>query len=145
MREPETTRLDLRRRICGMNYKIIGSTVAAIGLGATLVALAFVVGDGSETHAVNLAVLVMGLSSGWLVGVLVSPYDRKEAGTFPKYAGMVSVFASGYLISKIDRVLEAVLDPHALLAPVAGFRVIAAVSAFAIALLITYVYREYAA
>jgi hypothetical protein len=127
-----------------VNYKILGSTAAGGALGVALVALCFFVGTGPEVRALNLAVLIAAASTGWLVGVLVSPYDAREAQTFPKYAATVSAFASGYLVSKLDRVLEEILKPEFLFSSVVGFRVLAGIAAFATALLITYVYRAYA-
>jgi len=126
-----------------MNYKIIASTGSAGVLLITLVALCFLVGQGREVRALNIVVLVFGAAAGWLARVLVSPDDPTEARTFPQYAGAISAFASGYLVSKADRVLEQILDPETLFSPVAAFRILAAVSTFAITLLITYVYRVY--
>ena len=68
----------------------------------------------------------------------------KEAKAFPRYAAAVSAFASGYLVSKLDRVLEQLLKPEFLFSPVAGFRLLAGLSGFATAAIITYVYRTYA-
>ena len=127
-----------------MNYKIIGSTASCTVLGLALVILCFRVGQSAEVHAMNIAVLVFGASSGWLAGILLSPYDPKEARNFPRYAAAVSAFASGYLVSKVDRVLEELLRPEFLFSPVPGFRLLAGVSAFAITLVVTYVYRAYA-
>jgi hypothetical protein len=127
-----------------MNYKIIASSVLAVALGIALVVLCFRVGQGGEIHSLNIAVLVFAASTGWLAGILLSPYDPKEVSAFPRYAAAVSAFASGYLVSKADRVLEELLKPEFLFSPVAGFRLLAGVSAFAIALIITYVYRAYA-
>jgi len=75
-----------------MNYKTIGSTASAVVLLATLVALCFFVGQGPEVRALNFAVLVFGAACGWLTGVLVSPYDPKEATAFPQYAGAISAY-----------------------------------------------------
>ena len=126
-----------------MNYKIIGSTASCSVLGLALVILCFRVGQSAEVHAMNIAVLVFGASSGWLAGILLSPYDPKEASNFPRYAAAVSAFASGYLVSKVDRVLEEVLKPEFLFSPVPGFRLLAGLSGFAITLIVTYVYRAY--
>jgi len=127
-----------------MNYKLVCSTAAAFVLSVCLIVLCFFVGDGAEVRALNVAVLVAGASTGWLVGVLISPYDVKEARAFPKYAAAVSAFVSGYLVSKMDRVLEELLEPEFLFSSLAGFRVLAGIASFAIALLIAYVYRAYA-
>jgi hypothetical protein len=126
-----------------MDYKIVGSTASAFALGAAIVVICFYVGEGPEVRALNLAIVVLGASTGWLAGVLLSPYNGKEKGLFPSYAAAVSTFASGYLISKADRVLEELLKPDVLFSPVAGFRLISAVSIFAVTLLITYIYRVY--
>ena len=126
------------------NYKIIGSTLSAAVLGIGLLVLCFHVGQGSEVLALNIAVVVFGASTGWLAGILLSPYNPAEATTFPKYAAAASAFASGYLVSKVDRVLEELLKPEFLFSPVAGFRLLAGVSGFAMAAIITYVYRTYA-
>jgi hypothetical protein len=66
-----------------MNYKIIGSTASFAVLGLALVILCFSVGQSGEVHAMNIAVLVFGASSGWLAGILLSPYDPKGRVTSP--------------------------------------------------------------
>ena len=53
-----------------MNYKIIGSTASCTVLGLALVILCFRAGQCAEVHAMNIAVLVFGTSSGWLAGIL---------------------------------------------------------------------------
>src|ERR1700735_2011160 len=94
-----------------MNYKIIASTASATAIGVALVVLCFLVGQSGEVHALNIAVLVFGVSTGWLVGILLHPYGRMEARTFSQFAAAASAFASGYLVSKTDRVLEEVFKP----------------------------------
>jgi hypothetical protein len=111
--------------------------------GAGLVALCFFIGQGTDVRALNIAVLILGGSTGWLVGIIVSPYDPKEKKDFPRYAAAATAFASGYLVSKADRVLEVLLRPEFLFSPVTGFRLLAGLSGFAITLIVTYVHRAY--
>lgn len=127
-----------------MNYKIVGSTAVATAILGVIVALCFIVGDGAEVRALHFAVLGASTSLGWLTGVLVSPYDPREAREFPKHLTSISAFVSGYLVSKIDRVLEHMLSPELLLSTVAGFRALAGVCGFTVAVLVTYIYRAYA-
>jgi hypothetical protein len=127
-----------------MNYKIIAGTISAPLLGASLIALAFFIGDGREARAVNLVILVLGGSLGWLAGVIVSPYDKSENKVFPKYVAAVSTFASGYLVSKADRVLDALLKPEFIASATGAFRICGGISAIVVAMLITYIYRAYA-
>jgi len=127
-----------------INYKVSGATVSAAVLGIALVVLSIIVGEDTQVKALNVAVLVTASATGWLTGILVSPYDAKEGRAFPKYATAASAFVSGYLVSKLDRVLEEVLKPEILFSDVVAFRVLSGVAAFAVATVITYVYRAYA-
>ena len=126
-----------------MNYKIIGGTVTAAILGGALVVLAFYVGQGTEARA-PLLVLVTGASAGWLLGVVVSPYDSRETKAFPKYVGAVSAFVSGYVVSKFDRVLENLLQPEFVTSAIGAFRLLGGLCALLLGLLVTYIYRSYA-
>lgn len=126
-----------------MNIKIIGGTVAAFLLGTVLILLAFAVDKCTEVRAVNVLALVSGAAVGWLLGVAVSPYDAREASAFPKYAGAVSAFVSGYVVSKLDRVLEHLLRPEFVASAVGAFRLLGGFCALILALLLTYIYRSY--
>jgi hypothetical protein len=55
-----------------------------------------------------LAVVVGGLV-GWLLGVLFSPYVA-EKELFASYAKAALAFATGFLVSKLDRVFELLMD-----------------------------------
>ena len=127
-----------------MNYKIIGSTVTAAILGGALVIVAFYIAGGAEARALNLLVLITGASAGWLLGVVASPYDPRETTAFPKYVGAVSAFASGYVVSKLDRVLEHLLQPEFVTSAIGAFRLLGGVCALVLGVLVTYIYRSYA-
>ncbi len=61
-----------------LNYKIIGSTIAAIALGVIILILCFFIGTDSKTIALNIATLVLGISVGWLIGILISLTIRRN-------------------------------------------------------------------
>jgi hypothetical protein len=126
-----------------MNYKIWGSCASAGLLGLTIVVLSFYIGAPSATP-LNIAVIVIGAAVGWLLGFVMSPYSKKEKDRFTVYASMFGVFASGYLVSKADKVLEKIFDPDFLLDSVHGFRTLAFVTALILGLVVTFVFREYA-
>jgi len=56
-----------------------------------------------------LALLVGGLP-GWLIGVLVSPFPQEEA-VFGRYGKGLLGFATGFLVSKFDRIFELLIKP----------------------------------
>lgn len=127
-----------------MNWKIVGSSISGGGLLATLVALSFLVGDSHVAISLNLAVLVFGLSAGWVCGIFVSPYSEAEESRFSALSKAVAALGAGYLVGKLDRLIEMLFDPGLVLESVHGFRLLAGLSGFAVAVVITFVYRQYA-
>jgi hypothetical protein len=130
--------------IADMNWKIIGSSVSAFVLFGTLCVLSFYVGEPKIPIALNLAVLVFGASGGWIVGIVVSPYSKQEQGRFTAWSKAIAAFGSGYLVGKIDELVRELLNPTFALESVHGFRLLAGLSSFALAMVITFVYRQYA-
>lgn len=127
-----------------MNYKLTVSAISAVVLGGTVVYLSLVVGeDAKAASSLNLLIVVLGLSIGWLFGILLSPYSESEEKKFTNYAKAFGIFASGYLIGKVDKVLEELLKPDFILDSVHGFRVMAFAAAFVVGLVITFVFRRY--
>jgi hypothetical protein len=127
-----------------MNYKIIGSSVFALFLGSAMLALSFYIGDDIKTISLSLTILVLAFAGGWFIGILISPYSRQEEEQFSTISKTASAFASGYLVGKVDKIIEKMTSPEFLLNPIAGFRLMAFVAAFTISMLITFVYRRYA-
>lgn len=127
-----------------MNWKIIGSSLAALALFTGLATLSFFVGDTSVATAINLTVIVFGASAGWVIGIVVSPYSSTEQARFTALSKAVAAFGSGYLVGKVDNLIEKLLDPALALETVHGFRILAGLSAFLLSMLVTFVYRQYA-
>jgi uncharacterized YccA/Bax inhibitor family protein len=127
-----------------MNWKIIGSSVFGLVLLVALVVLSYFVGETRVPIALNLTVLIFGATGGWIVGIVVSPYSTEEQSRFTALSKAVAVFGSGYLIGKVDKLVEKLLDPSLVLESVHGFRLLAGLSAFALVMVITFVYRQYA-
>lgn len=108
-----------------MNWKIVGISISGLVLLGALVTLSFFVGETKIAIALNLAVLVFGASGGWIVGIVVSPYSSKEQSRFTALSKAVAVFGSGYLVGKIDKLVEKLLDPSLVLESAHGFRLLA--------------------
>lgn len=69
---------------------------------AGALAIASVYSRRSESYLVVL----VGSLIGWAAGMIFSPYTDKEELKFVSIGKAISAFVSGYLISKLDRVLE---------------------------------------
>ena len=87
--------------------------------------------------------MVFGAVIGWIVGILSSPYGPSEEKRFSSLVKAVSVFISGYALAKIDPIITALARPELVLSAVIGFRALAFIVFFFLALIITYVYRQY--
>jgi hypothetical protein len=88
----------------------------------------------------------LGASIGWAIGFLATPIDKKEVVWFRDYAKVASAFATGFLVSKIDRLFELGVDENngAPLVREAVLRnLMVAACCFFIAMISTYVVRHY--
>jgi hypothetical protein len=127
-----------------MNFKLVGTSVIGVGLAGTLAFLCFRFGSSSEDHDLNLAIMVVATIIGWILGVLVSPYDQGEQRQFTSLARVASAFITGYLAAKVNSLIDAILSPQLLLTPLPAFRALLFVGAALLATLGTFVYRRYA-
>jgi hypothetical protein len=130
---------------CAMSisYKLIGSSAAGLVLGGTVTYLSYAMGDDFKASSLNILIVVLGLALGWLLGILLSPYSDTEEKKFTEYAKAFGIFASGYLVGKIDKVIEALFQPDFILDSVHGFRVMSFIAALIISLVFTFVFRRY--
>ncbi|MBB1634998.1 hypothetical protein [Cupriavidus sp. UME77] len=72
-----------------------------------LVRVARHIASSEQARAVNYLLMLLGALLGWGGAMLFSPYGESDKGTFDHIGKLASVFLSGYLVSKIDRFIEA--------------------------------------
>lgn len=70
-----------------------------------------VASGASDTDAlwINVLVSLIGGLCGWLVGTGLAPYSPQESQRFHDISVTASAFLSGYVVSKLDRLLDATL------------------------------------
>lgn len=127
-----------------LSWKQQGIFIAAGIILITLAVLSFRIKENEEDKWINLAIVVLGISVGLLLGMYISPYGTGERQNFAEYATAVSAFLSGYLLAKIDGLITKLFSPEQILRPVAGFRLVSGFSSLIVTMLITYVVRAYA-
>jgi hypothetical protein len=124
-----------------VTWKLWASSICCGIWGAILVAISIVVSwPDSDRIATSLSLLVLGAVSGWLFGVVVSPYNRDERSEFSTYAKYASTAFGGYLAGKADTVLSHVAALDAL----GTVRASGTASAFIITTIIVFAFRRYA-
>lgn len=122
------------------NLKWIGSLASALLIACIMLGVLIRLGD-------TLAWLstALGLTAGWAAGILLAPYQSEDA-RFREYAKLISVFLTGYAVSKIDRLIELWFDPEhgpLLLRSLVAHRMLLGVTSFLLAAVWTYVARKY--
>ena len=126
-----------------MNWKVIGSFVSG---GILLIAM-LVVSLGTESTfsawELNMSLLALGASFGWVVGIVISPYTSGEKTRLDAYAKVIGTFGSGYLLAKINPLVEHILDPKNVLDSTFGVRVALLLVPFIVVLVLVYVVRQY--
>lgn len=125
--------------------KLSAATTIAVLFGVSLIYLSFTTATVVDPRTLNVLVAITGMVLGWVIGVVITPYSANEESRFAGYARAFSVFASGYLVGKIDAGVSALFNPdlwasNAFLA----FRVLLFVCSVLVGLLISFMYRQYA-
>jgi hypothetical protein len=136
-------RMPLLNQKIVLTKPVLFAGIAAGIMELELLVCCFVVASDRRGYAVNISILVLGTSLGWILGMAISPYDVKEKGDFGAYLKAVSAFFSGYLVAKIDP-LARYFEPMFRSTPDAGFRLILFFSALIVAMGMTFVNRRYA-
>jgi hypothetical protein len=109
--------------------------------------LGFFIAPTSTDAYLNGALVIACSSVGWAFGMILSPDSTLEEKKFSTLWKGISLFISGYLVSKIDPLLDSALKPEAvshLLEPLAAYRILAALTAIILTAILTYVVRVYA-
>jgi hypothetical protein len=129
-----------RSEFTSRHLKWAASLVSALFIAGILLGVLIHLGDSLAWLSTAL-----GLTAGWAVGLLLAPYESEEK-RFREYAKLVSVFITGYLVSKVDRLIELWFDPEhgpILLRPLVVDRILLCITSFLLAAVWTYVARKY--
>lgn len=137
-----------KRMIALGNWRIVWTSVGFIIFAGPLIWLCTMMTSGQPSEQLqgrilNFIVLIVGSMTGWLLGILISPYGKDEKTQFSDYTKVASAFVSGYLLSKVDPIVEAILDKNLVLQPVAGFRFGVFISSLILFLIFTFATRQY--
>ncbi len=100
-----------------------------------------------EDAYLTTALLIACVAIGWAVGMMLSPDSRTEEKKFLDVWKGISLFASGYLISKLDPLVVVVFRPDTLMSAdgrLIAYRLVACFATIVLMAILTYVLRVYA-
>lgn len=91
------------------SWSVISTNIFAVIFAAVIIWLCIANVHDAHQAILNALVTLIGALGGWAVGMFFVPYTKDEALRFAAVGKTVSAFASGYVISKLDRFLEIVM------------------------------------
>lgn len=113
----------LLRDLFGLDGPTWRALVMATGLGAILIGTSLVIAAGDPTAVcLNLALLLAGAATGWLLGLLAWGEADPAAPPSPLVKG-AALFCAGLLVGRLDRLLSVLLAPEVFFRPQTLFRV----------------------
>lgn len=122
---------------------IIIAVIVSISVYMSLLWFARRYEDGAYTALLVLAGLGGG-TSGWVAGILISPYSQSERSTFAEWSKLIYGFITGYAISKLDPLVAEALRITPGSPPRLSLILFAyAIISFLVAVALTYVTRSY--
>jgi hypothetical protein len=86
------------------NLKLTTSFVTAALFAITLISLLIIWRD-----SIALLGALVGTAMGWATGILLAPYQEEEK-RFQRLSKGIAGFLSGYVVGKIDRVFDLLID-----------------------------------
>jgi len=129
------------------HWSWIITVIVALALLGALFLMGWRLSDIPQERYLTLAILIAACTLGWVLGMVLSPDSKTETKNFFTIGKGVSLFVSGYLVSKIDGLVTAVFEPQLLLHAtehLAAYRLIGAIASLTLAAILTYIVRIYA-
>lgn len=134
--------MSVRTFIKKFNYKVISTAVFAFFFAGILVYL--IIRSESETDQLMTFILcTAGCVLGWLVGIVTTPYGAEDKDKITNFSKMAGTFISGYLLSKVNKILDDLMAPNKILSTLAGPRFVLFLSFFIITYITVFVFRIY--
>lgn len=127
----------------GYRWTLITSNTSALLIGITVMWLAYQLGVEDNTYLFNWVICLLGVVMGWGVGFISSPSSPNESEQFSGLTKAISAFLSGYIISKLDRVIETLLESNKIFQELFLMRTALFLTAFVCALIIVFINRKY--
>jgi hypothetical protein len=128
------------------NYKLLFTAITSFVFGLLLIWLGYRIGEADNVYPVTYIICLAGCIAGWIVGILTTPYDKTDEDKLGRFTKLIGTFLSGYVLGKIDRIIEVFINPQAILNfnPIIGLRMLLFVCFFGLVWIVVFVFRQYA-
>lgn len=97
----------------------------------------------ARVFAQNVLLCLFGAMAGWGTGILATPIRKLDEARFEKLGKIISAFLAGYVVSKLDRLLETALFGEDALLASSWERAGLVVTSFLVMLIVVFINRSY--
>jgi|SRR5689334_19182258 len=124
-------------------YNLLATVLSGIIIGSALIFFAYKVGTGKDVYPITFLICIFGYILGWIIALISTPMSKNDEDGISKFSKVVGTFISGYLLSKLDKVLEAIFNPASLFTTIAGPRLLLFACCFGLTFILVFYYRRY--
>ena len=127
-----------------LNWKLKSSYIIGATILVVMIIAAFVFPSQKQDSWMGLMLLIAGISAGWVIGIVLSPYTTEEKTKFQSYTKAVASFLSGYVVAHLNDLIKYVMKPEFLGNSLHLSKLILLLAGFCISLVVVYYTRQYA-
>ncbi|WP_419953725.1 hypothetical protein [Methylobacterium sp.] len=128
-----------------MSAKMIITALVFGLIVATMIVGACAISNDVTERFINIGIFCAAIASGAIVGTALAPFDKREEEKFGNYSKAIGLFASGYIASKANKIIDKLFDPatYVDISQLTSFRLIAAIAVALAASKLTFAFRSY--
>jgi hypothetical protein len=125
------------------NRKVVCSYITAGAIFLVIFLAALFYPTEAKARWMHLMLIATGVSIGWILGIVLSPYTQGEKTKFDSYVKAVAAFLSGYVVAHLNGLIEHMMKPEFFGDSTRLFQVLLFLAAFSSSLVVVYVSRHY--
>jgi hypothetical protein len=122
--------------------KPILATTSSIICGTAILIFGYIISPSCKDIAITYTVILLGILLGWLVGMITTPYDHRDGSKIIKFSTLIGTFISGFLLSKLDKVVDVILS-NGVQSELMGMRLLLFACSFILVWIVVFIYRVY--
>ncbi|AHF18058.1 hypothetical protein [Niabella soli] len=124
-------------------YSLAATAISGCIIGITLIYLAYRVGPDPAVYPITYLICIFGYILGWIIAIVSTPMNKSDETDLGKFSKILGSFLTGYVLSKCDKIFEAILDINKVFMTIAGARLLLFVCCFGITFIMVFYYRRY--
>lgn len=124
-------------------YSLAATAISGCIVGFALIYLAYRVGPDPAVYPITYLICIFGYILGWIIAIVSTPMNKNDETDLGKFSKLLGSFLTGYVLSKCDKLLEAILDTNKVFTTIAGARLLLFACCFGITFILVFYYRRY--